>query len=89
MGDEASCAFNESVSLRLRGALDEAALRRSLALLFERHDALRTCFTPTGEAMWVSAPSTLELPRHDLAAHGRRRKALAQLLHRRGCEHAL
>jgi amino acid adenylation domain-containing protein len=76
MGDEASCAFNESVSLRLRGALDEAALRRSLALLFERHDALRTAFGATGETMWVRPPRAPELALQDLSAHAEPESAL-------------
>ncbi len=80
MGDEASCAFNESVSLRLRGALDEGALRRSLALLFERHDALRTCFSATGETMWVSPPQAPGLALHDFSADPDPERSLAGLL---------
>ena len=80
MGDEASCAFNESVSLRLRGALDERALRQSLSLLFERHDALRTCFSATGESMWVSAPRAPELALHDLSTAAEPESALEHLL---------
>ncbi len=80
MGDEASCAFNESVSLRLRGELDEGALRRSLDLLFERHDALRTCFSATGEVMRVSPPRAPELPLHDLSGEAAPEEALARLI---------
>jgi amino acid adenylation domain-containing protein len=62
MGDEASCAFNESVSLTLRGALNEPALRSALTLLLERHDALRAHFSATGEAMLIGAAEPVDLP---------------------------
>lgn len=63
MGDEASCAFNESVTLRLNGRLDEAALAAALARVAARHDALRLRFSPTGESMSVGA-----LPAFDVAS---------------------
>ena len=44
-GDEASCAFNESVTLRLNGPLDHAALRKALDTIMARHDALRARFS--------------------------------------------
>ncbi|WOI45122.1 non-ribosomal peptide synthetase [Acidovorax sp. BLS4] len=42
--DPQSTAYHISAALRLRGALDEAAVRGSLAALVERHEALRTVF---------------------------------------------
>jgi len=80
MADEASCAFNESVSLTLRGALDAAALRDSLSLLFARHDALRARFTATGESMHFEAPGPVDLPFTDLGSHRDRNTALAELV---------
>ncbi|WP_084143620.1 hybrid non-ribosomal peptide synthetase/type I polyketide synthase [Methylocapsa acidiphila] len=56
LSDEASCAFNESVTLRLRGALDRVALARALNQVVARHQALRATFAPTGEAIRI-APS--------------------------------
>ena len=41
-GDAASCAYNESLSLDLAGALDRVALCGALDDLIARHDALRT-----------------------------------------------
>ena len=41
MGDDASCAFNESVSIALDGELDPAALEAALNAVIARHDALR------------------------------------------------
>ena len=47
-GDEASCAFNESVTLRLNGPLDLAALHAAMDAVMARHDALRARFSATG-----------------------------------------
>lgn len=54
LGEDANCAFNESVSLRFEGKLDAPALIRALTLLVERHEALRTTFSPDGETLCVS-----------------------------------
>jgi len=81
MSDEASCAFNESVSLRMKGTLNEPALRAAVTLLFNRHDALRASFSPTGEEMRINAARDIELPVHDLsgpAAEERLADLLAQ-----------
>ncbi len=56
LSDDASCAFNESVTMRLRGALDRAALAIALNQVVARHDALRGSFPPAGEVMRI-APS--------------------------------
>ncbi|WP_460141186.1 non-ribosomal peptide synthase/polyketide synthase [Pseudomonas sp. S2_E01] len=42
--DPHSAAYNIPTALRLRGALDKPALRRSFADLVERHESLRTTF---------------------------------------------
>ncbi|MBV9109091.1 MAG: amino acid adenylation domain-containing protein, partial [Gemmatimonadetes bacterium] len=43
-----SAAYNLPYALRLRGALDEAALERSIATLVARHETLRTRFPGVG-----------------------------------------
>ena len=68
MGDEASCAFNESVTLRLTGPLDQDALAAALARVVARHDALRVRFSATGEAISSAAPSPLHYSTIDAAA---------------------
>ncbi|MDX2263492.1 MAG: amino acid adenylation domain-containing protein [Hyphomicrobiales bacterium] len=60
LGDEASCAFNESVSLELDGPLDADALFRALNGVVARRDALRGSFPGGGERMRI-APN-LDLP---------------------------
>ncbi|GJE49918.1 Glutamate-1-semialdehyde 2,1-aminomutase [Methylobacterium tardum] len=63
LGDATSCAFNESVSVRLRGPLDAAAFTEAFAEVMARHDALRCRFSPVGDALLVSevAPSLVAL----------------------------
>ena len=80
MGDEASCAFNESVSLNLRGTLNEPALRSTLTLLLERHDALRAHFSATGEEMLIGAAAPVELPVTDLAGKSDPKAAAEQII---------
>ncbi|MFL6604095.1 MAG: amino acid adenylation domain-containing protein [Steroidobacteraceae bacterium] len=80
MGDEASCAFNESVSLKMHGTLNEAALRASLTYLFDRHDALRAAFSASGEEMRIREPGAVELPITDLTGRPDTQDGLATLL---------
>jgi Condensation domain len=63
---QASLAFNESVSLRLRGRLDEQALIGALNALLARHDALRSTVGPEGTELLVSTASALQLASVDL-----------------------
>jgi len=70
LGPEASLAYNESVSLHLRGELDVAALRHAVRELPVRHDALRATFGADGVTVRASqmiAPD-LEVPLRDLGA---------------------
>ncbi|MDQ6674586.1 MAG: amino acid adenylation domain-containing protein [Chloroflexota bacterium] len=67
MGPEASCAFNESNTLRLVGALDVQSLRASFADLTDRHEALRSTFTPDGSTVLVSESIAADVPLLDLS----------------------
>ncbi|MFV0473816.1 MAG: non-ribosomal peptide synthetase [Pikeienuella sp.] len=55
----ANTAYNVMTALRLRGSLDEAAMRAAFAALIERHEALRTGFEtgPDGEPRQIPAPA--------------------------------
>lgn len=68
LSDEASCAFNESMTLRLRGALDRAALSRAANEVVARHDALRASFHPAGGLMRIAPVLELTIPEFDFAA---------------------
>jgi amino acid adenylation domain-containing protein len=65
MGDEASCAFNESITLRLTGQLDEDAIAGALHRVVARHDALRTRFSATGEEMSIAEDVSFQYPTTD------------------------
>ena len=67
LGEDASLAFNESNSLRLRGALDVEALRLALGDLVKRHESLRTTFSGDGTTLCVAADQTLDVPLVDLS----------------------
>jgi amino acid adenylation domain-containing protein len=54
LGDEANCAFNESVTLRLQGDVKEKELQRALELMFARHDALRSRINEDGESLIIA-----------------------------------
>jgi amino acid adenylation domain-containing protein len=68
LGDAASCAFNESVSLRMQGTLNEPTLHGALNQIVARHDALRATFSPTGEEMRIASPADIEYPVTDLSS---------------------
>ena len=68
MGHDASCAYIESVSLELTGALDRPALSLALEQLVARHDALRSTLSATGTRMLVAEHMSLDLPFIDLAS---------------------
>ena len=65
-----SAAYNVPGALRLRGELDESALRRAFDALVERHETLRTTFEEVdGQACQRIQPARpLELVRLDLSA---------------------
>ena len=73
--DPSSPAYNVCFALRLRGALDPAALANSLALLVARHEPLRTGFArgPLGlpEQLVLPPPADFDLAPLDLSALGR------------------
>src|SRR5689334_9522335 len=51
-------AYNTPLARRIRGRLDVPALERALAMLAERHEALRTVFEPRGDgAVQVVLPA--------------------------------
>jgi amino acid adenylation domain-containing protein len=68
MSDEASCAFNESFTLRLRGPLERAALREALEKLVGRHDALRATFDAVGEKSRTAETVDVMLDDADLSS---------------------
>jgi amino acid adenylation domain-containing protein len=67
LGDEANCAFNESTSLELKGALNKAALIAGLEKLVARHESLRSTIDADGDTVHVTAAVAIDLPVDDLS----------------------
>ena len=80
---EASCSYNESFTLCLRGRLNENALREALKQVIARHDALRAQFDSEGKTQHFAAKCDLDIPLVDLAglSDQERRARVQQLIH--------
>jgi len=68
LSDDASCAFNESFTLLLRGELDTQALHKSLQDLLNRHEALRATIIPERNSLRFSPMAQLSLKLEDLSS---------------------
>lgn len=68
LGEDASCAFNESFNWYLRGALDADSLRQALNAVVARHDALRATVDLDGISLKFAPELKLEIPLRDLTA---------------------
>lgn len=64
-GDEASAAFNESVFVNLKGPVNLMALTRALDALWQRHQAMRGCFSNDGEQMVIYQDRPAPILVHD------------------------
>lgn len=80
LGDEASCAFNESFRLTLDGALDVDAFRAALDDVVARHDALHIRFARTGESFEIIPDFVLELENLDFSSDANRVAKLGKLI---------
>jgi natural product biosynthesis luciferase-like monooxygenase protein/amino acid adenylation domain-containing protein len=67
IGPDASRAYNESVTFRLRGPFDPDAMRGSLLRLVERHDILRATFSPDGQYQRINPSMPVEVPLMDFS----------------------
>ena len=67
LGDDASCAFNESFTLVMHGPLDTQALRQSLQDLVNRHEVLRATIVPEHNSLRFSSSTQLSMPFDDLS----------------------
>ncbi len=66
LGREASCAYNESVSLELVGGLDVDALVKALHAAVERHEAMRMVMSASGTRAIVFQAQRVPVDRLDL-----------------------
>lgn len=60
MGEQASCAYNESITLAFDGAVDPDVLKGAIDDFVARHDAMRAT-VPAGRTTLLIAP-TLTIP---------------------------
>lgn len=67
IGPDASRAYNESVTLRMRGPFDPPAMRQALQQLVDRHEELRATFTPDGQYQLIHPSLVLEVPLLDFS----------------------
>jgi amino acid adenylation domain-containing protein len=66
LSDDASCAFNESFTLHMRGPVNEPALKDAVRYLVNRHDALRSVFINEGQVQKCATKLDLTIPTIDL-----------------------
>jgi len=78
LGDEESCSYNEGFTVHLRGTLNEDALHKSLQSIVDRHEALRSVLTESGDALRILPHIDLPLPVIDLSMHPGRVEQLKQ-----------
>lgn len=67
IGEDASCSYNESFSLSLKGWLNETALKEALDEVINRHEALRATFTEDGDSVKVAPQFNGEISFIDLS----------------------
>ncbi|MCX7361804.1 MAG: amino acid adenylation domain-containing protein [Alphaproteobacteria bacterium] len=80
MSDEASCAFNESVSIAFEGEIDTDVLSGALNAVVARHQALRGRVGRDDERMHFAPSLLLPLEVRDLSREGDPKAALATLV---------
>ncbi len=66
LSDDANCAFNESVTLRLRGPVRREALTHALRVVIQRHDALRSTVAADGETLEIAPSFSGDIQQIDL-----------------------
>ncbi|MDF5720952.1 MAG: amino acid adenylation domain-containing protein [Rhizonema sp. PD37] len=53
LGEDSSVAYNESVTLQIRGSLNTTAMSKAVQKLVDRHEALRTKISPKGDVQEI------------------------------------
>lgn len=67
MGDEVSRAYNESRTIHLRGTGNLLAVRKAVQEIINRHEALRTTFSPEGDNQLIHPTLTIDIPVSDFS----------------------
>lgn len=81
-GPDASCAYNEAYSLRLKGPLNENAIVQALAQLADFHCVLRGHFEPDEKDFVIEPSLQISVACHDLSTQpaSEREDAIAQVI---------
>ncbi|MFD2035766.1 amino acid adenylation domain-containing protein [Belliella marina] len=58
-GEDANRAYNESISIELNGYLDYLSLKKALNEILERHDILKSTFSPDGQSIYIGNQQSL------------------------------
>src|ERR1019366_5476836 len=66
LSDDASCSYNESFTLHMRGKVNESALKDAVRQIVNRHDALRATFIHEGQVQKFAPKLDLNIPTMDL-----------------------
>lgn len=66
-GEDANRAYNESISLKLTGKIIFSALEKALNEIVNRHESLRSVFSPDGRFMTVFKNINIPLKHKDLS----------------------
>ncbi len=66
-GEDANLSYNESVSLKIKGDLNIAALKQAVANLVLRHEALRCTVSPNGETLIIYKDFPVQFDVDDLS----------------------
>jgi amino acid adenylation domain-containing protein/non-ribosomal peptide synthase protein (TIGR01720 family) len=74
MGEGVGGAYHESVTLQLRGAFDVKAIEAAVNKLVERHEVLRTTFSPEGDYQRIRPFVRVEVPFVDFSHLGADRR---------------
>jgi amino acid adenylation domain-containing protein len=70
IGADASRAYNETLTLSVRGPFDPRAMQWALQAVVDRHEALRTTFSPDGDRQHIAARIAVEIASVDLSELG-------------------
>lgn len=63
-GDDANLAYNESISLQLKGNINEEIIKYAIHELVARNEALRSSFNSDGTQMIIYTATALQPPLH-------------------------
>jgi len=67
IGPDANCAYNESMSLQIKGKFEVDIFRAAINDLIQCHDAFRTTFSTDGSILSIAAELAINVPFIDLS----------------------